>query len=89
MDQEGLIGSYKRTSLCNFALYTSTGKQSQVPPEAANFSLKNDYFERVVLYCFAFLLCCCCCCVALPFSASLEVIVHVYIHHIHHAIHNI
>ena len=35
-----------------------------VPPEAANFSLKNDCFERVelVLCCFVFLLCC----VALP-----------------------
>ena len=32
-----------------------------VPPEAANFSLKNDCFRRVVLCCFAFLLCCCCC----------------------------
>ena len=31
---------------------------------------------RVVLCCFAFLLCCCC--VALPFSASLQVIVHVH-----------
>ena len=39
--------------------------------EAANFSLKNDCFGRVVLCCFA-----CCCCVALSFSPSLEMIVH-------------
>ena len=31
-----------------------------VPPDAANFSLKNAFFRRVVLCCFAFLLCCCC-----------------------------
>ena len=34
----------------------------QVPPEAANFFLKNNCFGRVVLCCFVFLLCC----VALP-----------------------
>ena len=45
-----------------------------VQPEEANFSLKNDCFGPVVLCCFAFLLCCCC--VALPFSGSLEVVVH-------------
>ena len=44
----------------------------RVPPEAANFSLKNDCFGRVVLCtCFAFLLCCCC----------LEVMVHVVTYH--------
>ena len=32
----------------------------RVPPEAANFSLKNDCFGRVVLCCFAFLLYYCC-----------------------------
>ena len=32
----------------------------RVPPEAADFSLKNDCFGRVVLCCFAFLLCCVC-----------------------------
>ena len=37
-------------------------------PRVANFSLKNDCFGRVVL---------CCVAVALPFSASLGVIVHV------------
>ena len=39
-------------------------------------TLKNDCFRRVVLCCFAFLLCCDCTRVALPFSASLEMIVH-------------
>ena len=42
---------------------------SRVPPEEANFSLKNNRFGRVVLCPF-------CCVVALPFSASLGVIVH-------------
>ena len=45
----------------------------EVLPEVANFSLKNDCFGRVVLCCFAF---CCVVVVALPFSASLEAIVH-------------
>ena len=33
---------------------------ARIAYEAANFSLKNDCFGRVVLCCFAFLLCCCC-----------------------------
>ena len=41
----------------------------QVPPKAANFSLKNDCFGRVVLCCLAFLLFVVV--VALPFSAFL------------------
>ena len=47
----------------------------QIPPEAANFSLKNDCFGRVVLRCFAFLLFVVV--VALPFSASVSLIVYV------------
>ena len=43
-----------------------------VPPEAANFSLKNDCFGRVML-CFN-----CVAVVALPFSAFLGVIAHVH-----------
>ena len=39
--------------------WKADGRGFGVPPEVANFSLKNDYFERVVLCCFAFLLCCC------------------------------
>ena len=59
-------------------VYISTEMRSecihvQILPKAANFSWKNDCFGRVVLCCFAFLFC-----VALPFSASLEVNVHVH-----------
>ena len=32
--------------------------QVRIPPEAANFSLKNDCLGRVVLCCFVVLLCC-------------------------------
>ena len=46
-------------------------------PEVANFSLKNDCFSNVVLCCFCVIV------VALPFSASLERIVHVIVHIVH------
>ena len=49
-----------------------------VPPKAANFSLKMT-FERVVLCCITFLFCVSF--VALPFSASVGVIVHRYDEH--------
>ena len=53
-----------RVIMCNklATIETIIENEPRIPPEAADFSLKNDCVGRVVLRCFVFLMCC----VALP-----------------------